>query len=66
MAKGERRVKVPDPEGNIVDGIDVPIMESSEKWNEYTLEDGTVFRIKLSVLSAARELCAEVGDGVKG
>ncbi len=52
----ERPVKAPSPEGKggFVDAFDVPILESSERWSEFTLEDGTVFRVKLSLASALR------------
>lgn len=38
----------------MVDAVDVPILDSSEKWCEFTLEDGTVVRAKTSIVSAAR------------
>lgn len=38
----------------MVDAVDVPVSESHEKWSEFTLEDGTVIRMKISVVSAAR------------
>jgi hypothetical protein len=49
----EKKVKVPlGP--NIVDGFEVPITESIERWTELKLEDGSVLRIKPNVLSATR------------
>ena len=52
----ERRVKInfPLPNSPLRDGSEVPIRESTEKWTEVTLEDGTVFRVKLAVLGAVR------------
>jgi hypothetical protein len=51
----ERKVKIPmPPDGRLVDGFDVPVVESTERWTEIKLEDGTVLRIKPSVLSAIR------------
>ena len=51
----ERKVKVPmPPTGALVDGFEVPVAESTERWTEATLEDGSVLRIKASVLSAIR------------
>lgn len=37
-----------------MDGSEIAVSESTEKWSEVTLEDGTVLRIKPSVLSAIR------------
>jgi hypothetical protein len=42
------------PTGQIADGIEVPIEESSERWSEIKREDGTVIRIKMSMISAVR------------
>ncbi|MGA3040811.1 MAG: hypothetical protein ABSF54_08495 [Bryobacteraceae bacterium] len=51
----ERRVKVPMPPlPGLQDGFDVQVSESTEKWTEVTLEDGTVLRVKASVLGAFR------------
>jgi hypothetical protein len=51
----ERKVKVPmPPSGAMTDGFDVPVVESTERWTEIKLEDGSILRIKASVLSAIR------------
>jgi hypothetical protein len=52
----ERRVKIPFPLPNspLKDAVEVDVKESTERWTEVTLEDGTIFRIKVSVLGAAR------------
>jgi hypothetical protein len=51
----ERRVKVAVPTlPGLQDGFDVQVAESTEKWTEATLEDGTVIRVKASVLGAVR------------
>jgi hypothetical protein len=50
----ERPVKVIDPSGKEVDAVDVPITDSTERWNDYTLEDGTVVRSKLVAMGIAR------------
>lgn len=50
----ERAIKAPLPTGEIVDAFDVPVAESNEKWSELTLEDGTVMKIKMNVVSAIR------------
>jgi len=42
------------PSGALVEGYDVPVQESTERWTEVKLEDGTVLRVKASVLSAVR------------
>jgi hypothetical protein len=49
----ERKVRTLH-EGKEVEGIDVQVRESSEKWSEFTLEDGTILRMKLSLMSAVR------------
>ena len=51
----ERKVKVPmPPDGKLVEGFEVPVLESTERWTELKLEDGSVLRIKPSVISAIR------------
>jgi hypothetical protein len=52
----EKRVKIPFPTPTSPqrDGSEVMVSESSEKWSEFTLEDGSVFRIKTSLVSAIR------------
>ena len=51
----ERRVKIPmPPDGRVVDGFEVPVLESTERWTEVKLEDGSVLRVKPSVISAIR------------
>lgn len=42
------------PNGMLVDGFDVPVTESTERWTEIKLEDGSVLRLKASVLGAVR------------
>lgn len=49
----ERKVQVPYM-GKTVNGVEVPISESNEKWSEITLEDGTVLRVKQTVASVIR------------
>ena len=51
----ERKVKVAmPPDGKLVEGLEVPVVESTERWTEVKLEDGTVLRIKPTVVSAIR------------
>lgn len=35
-------------------GFEVPILESTERWTELKLEDGTILRVKPSVISVIR------------
>lgn len=48
-----RRVQVPFM-GKMVTGMDVPVEESTERWSEVKLADGTVVRVKQTVASAVR------------
>ena len=50
----ERKISLTLPSGESGTGIEVQVRESNERWSEVTLEDGTVMRIKLSVVSAVR------------
>jgi hypothetical protein len=54
MVMAEKSVKVPLPDGKLVDGVDVPVTESTERSTDVKLEDGTTIRIKPSVLGAVR------------
>jgi hypothetical protein len=38
----------------MVDGIEVDVEESLEKWSEIKLTDGTVLRVKMTVAGAIR------------
>jgi hypothetical protein len=38
----------------MAEGFDVPITESTEKWSEIHLEDGSILRIKPNVISVIR------------
>jgi hypothetical protein len=51
----ERKTKVQMiPGGPFVDGVEVGVASSSEKWNEYTLEDGTKIRLKPILIEVIR------------
>ena len=51
----ERKTKVQlAPGGPMVDGVEVPVDESTEKWSEYKLEDGTTLRLKQVVMEVVR------------
>lgn len=49
----ERRTQVPIM-GKLVDGVEVPVEESTERWSELKLEDGTIIRVKQSVAAVIR------------
>jgi hypothetical protein len=51
----ERPVTVINPiDGRPIEGFEVPVLESTERWTDVKLEDGSLLRIKPSVLSAIR------------
>jgi hypothetical protein len=50
----EKRLKVQAPDGKVVDGVEVDIVESSERWTDITLADGTTIRTKPVILSVMR------------
>jgi hypothetical protein len=51
----ERKVKIPfGAPGEMADGQEVDVDESSEKWSEYRLSDGTVLRGKMTIIGATR------------
>lgn len=52
----EKRVKLASPviPGGPTEGWEVGVKESTERWSEVTLEDGTVLRVKPSVIGAIR------------
>ena len=51
----ERKVRVQLVAGGpMVDGMEVPVNESNEKWSEYKLEDGTTIRVKQVVMEVIR------------
>jgi hypothetical protein len=50
----ERAAKVTLPDGRVVDGVEVAVDETTERWTEVKLQDGTMIRVKMTVISAAR------------
>ena len=44
----------PTPTSPVKEGVEVGVAESVEKWTEVTLGDGTVARLKASILGAVR------------
>lgn len=50
-----RKVKTLGPDGrSMIDAQEVPVTESNEKWSEFVLEDGTVIRAKINIISFMR------------
>lgn len=49
----ERQVQVPFM-GKIMNGMEVPVEESTERWSDLKLEDGTIIRVKQTVASVVR------------
>ena len=48
----ERKIQLPN--GDWVNTLPVQINQSSEQWNTYLLEDGSVLRVKLVVTKVSR------------
>jgi len=54
MAEKKLKINFPPPAGPLVDAAEVPVTESTERWTEIKLEDGTTLRIKPTILSVVR------------
>ena len=50
----EKRKTVRDATGQLVEGVEVGVTESIERFSDVKLEDGTTIKTKLSVISAVR------------
>ena len=50
----EKKVKAEIPGSGLLDGAEVPVTETTERWSEVRLEDGTVLRLKPVFISAVR------------
>lgn len=50
----EKRVKVNVPGMGLVDGTEVQIIESVDRWTDVKLNDGTTLRLKPVVMSVVR------------
>jgi hypothetical protein len=50
----ERKTRVQVPGGAFLDAVEVSVESSSEKWSEYTLQDGSQIRIKQALIEVAR------------
>jgi hypothetical protein len=53
MAERKTKVQIA-PGAPFVDGVEVAVDSSSEKWSEYKLEDGTKIRIKPVIIEVIR------------
>jgi hypothetical protein len=53
MAERKTKVQVV-PGGPLVNGMEVPVEESTERWSEYKLEDGSIIRLKQVLLEIIR------------
>lgn len=62
MADKKTKVELPGVEG-LVDAIEVAVEQSTERWSDITLADGTTIRMKPVVLSAVRILDRYDQDG---
>ncbi len=49
-----RKIKMVLPTGKSVEGTEVNVEESVERWSEVKFEDGTRVRVKMTVVSANR------------
>jgi hypothetical protein len=49
-----QKITVPLPSGTTATGTEVAVTESTERWSEFTLADGSVLRAKLTMASAVR------------
>jgi hypothetical protein len=49
----EKKTKVQMPSG-LADAVEVAVYESTERWTEVKLEDGSIIRLKPVVVAAAR------------
>jgi hypothetical protein len=50
----ERPTKVTLPGGQVADAFEVPVEESIERWSELKLEDGSILRVKINVITVTR------------
>ena len=53
MAERKTKVQVV-PGGPLVNGMEVPVEESTERWSEYKLEDGSIIRLKQVLMEIIR------------
>ncbi|MDE0428571.1 MAG: hypothetical protein OXH98_02270 [Caldilineaceae bacterium] len=58
----EKKVKIPFGDRHL-DAVVVPIKESTERWTDVTLEDGTLLKIKPVIAKVARAVDSYDKDG---
>lgn len=63
MSERKTKVPYPTPTSPLKDGVEVPVKESTERFTEVTLDDGSVLRLKPAVLSATRVIGEYDQDG---
>ncbi len=49
-----RKVPVTLPSGAKGEGVEIQVSESTERWSDFTFDDGTLIRAKIMVTSAVR------------
>lgn len=54
MVDIHRRSKLPGPNGQLSDAELIDVTESKEPWSEYSLDDGTIVRVKNILLEVWR------------
>ena len=59
----EHIIDVQLPDGTMGKSIEVPITESVERFSEFTLADGTIIRVKTTILGASRNMGRFGPDG---
>ena len=50
----DSKIEVTLPDGSKGKGVEVQVQESTERWSEFTLEDGAIIRLKAGIVSAIR------------
>lgn len=48
------KAKLMLPDGRLVDGVEVGVDETTERWSDIKLADGALLRVKMTVVSALR------------
>ena len=42
------------PDGRSAEAVEVPVESANEKWSEFTLQDGTVLKVKVNLVNIVR------------
>ena len=58
-----RRKKITDSQGRTIEGTVVNVAETTERWSEVRLVDGTTFRIKVVIDEVVRQDGQRDADG---